>query len=107
MQEKKKEESNMDVKKKKECVERELLAAQNRHQELKNLPREERKVGHATELKGICQQMVNLKKKLGAPMKAPKSAAEWKIQVKSHCYKRSVLQQTKTDQTHQNFLPSP
>ena len=83
MQEKKKEESNMDVKKKKECVERELLAAQNRHQELKNLPREERKVGHATELKGICQQMVNLKKKLGAPMKAPKSAAEWTRQVKT------------------------
>ena len=53
MQEKKKEESNMDVKKKKECVERELLAAQNRHQELKNLPREERKIGHATELKSV------------------------------------------------------
>ena len=80
------------VDKKKESVEREYLAAKIRHQELKSLPKEERKACHAAEMKKAYQQMVNLEKKIGAPVKAPKSASERKREVISYCYKRCILQ---------------
>ena len=88
----KKTEEKNKVANKKESVECKYLAAQIRHQELKSLARADRKVGHAAELKKAQQQMVNLEKKLGAPVKAPKSAAERKREVISYCYKRCILQ---------------
>ena len=105
MQVKEKDEANMQVKKK-ECVEHEYLAAKSRHQQLKNLPREQRKAGHAEELKSAWQRMVNLKKKVEAPVKAPKTAAERKREVISYCYKRCILQKN-IKQQNTKFLPSP
>lgn len=87
-----KKEEMSTVDKKKDIVEREYLAAKIRHQELKSLPKEERKDGHAAEMKKAYQQMVNLEKKIGAPVKAPKSASERKREVISYCYKRCILQ---------------
>ena len=88
----KKTEEKNKVANKKESVECKYLAAQIRHQELKSLARADRKVGHAAALKKAQQQMVNLEKKLGAPVKAPKTAAERKREVISYCYKRCILQ---------------
>ena len=59
---------------------------------MKSLSRENRKVGHAAEMKQVYQQMVNLKKRLGAPMKTPQTAAEQTRQGISYCYKRCILQ---------------
>ena len=84
-----------------------VSAAARRHQEMKSLSRENRKVGHAAEMKQVYQQMVNLKKRLEAPMKTPKTAAERTRQEISYCYKRCILHNNTIHNKTPTFYPVP
>ena len=84
-----------------------VSAAARRHQEMKSLSRENRKVGHAAEMKQVYQQMVNLKKRLEAPMKTPKTAAERTRQEISYCYKRYILHNNTIHNKTPTFYPVP
>ena len=74
---------------------------------MKSLSRENRKVGHAAEMKQVYQQMVNLKKRLEAPMKTPKTAAERTRQEISYCYKRYILHNNTIHNKTPTFYPVP